>query len=240
MLGIKTALKNFDDQVTLKRVKKICEREFREQTAGKINERPIEFQFVFKQLTNFYPKTVLDVGTGLTALPHLMRNCGFMVTAIDNVRDYWPKGMINRHYHVIDDDVTNLKLKSKFDFITCISVLEHVIDHGAAVRNMISHLNPGGHLVLSFPYTHSKYVKNVYDLPSSEAKGKKMAFTTQSYSEKEVLSWISDGSAEIADQEFWQFFTGESWTCGERVVPPKKVSKNDLHQMSCLLIRKKP
>lgn len=238
-MGIKSALRKISDQVTAPLFEKIVEREFRSQSAGNINERPIEFGFVFKYLTQFYPKKVLDVGTGTTALPHLMRNCGFMVTAIDNVRDYWPSGMVNRHFHVIDDDITNTKLKEKFDFITCISVLEHVTQHQAAVKNMISLLNPGGHLILSFPFTNNTYVKNVYELPESSAKGKGMAFATQSYSQNEVASWLEDGKAEIVEQEYWNFFKGDFWTCGERIVPPKKVSKDERHQLSCLLIRKK-
>jgi hypothetical protein len=28
--------------------------------------------------------------------------CGFVVTAIDNVRDYWDHGMVNRHWTVLD------------------------------------------------------------------------------------------------------------------------------------------
>ena len=100
MFGIRTVVGKVKEQAVLYQVKKICEREFLSQTPGNINERPIEFSFVFKYLTRFYPKTILDVGTGLTSLPHLMRSCGFMVTAIDNVRDYWPKGMVNRHYYI--------------------------------------------------------------------------------------------------------------------------------------------
>ena len=240
MFGIKTALRNLDEYVTLNRVKKICAREFRNQTAGKINERPIEFRFIFKHLTEIYPTTVLDVGTGATALPHLIRNCGFVVTAIDNVRDYWPRGMVNRHFHVIDDDITNTHLQGKFDFISCVSVLEHVVNHEAAVRNMLSLLNPGGHLAMSFPYHHLKYVKNAYELPESEAKGKGLSFATQVFSAKQVESWLKDGSAEVVDQEFWRFFSGEFWTCGERIVPPAKVSQSEPHHLSCILIRKKP
>ena len=68
----------------------ICRTEFESQTFTRLNERPIEFSFIFRKLGETYPRTVLDVGTGTTALPHLMRNCGFLVTATDNVRDYWP------------------------------------------------------------------------------------------------------------------------------------------------------
>lgn len=104
----------------------ICRQEFESQSFKRFNERPIEFSFVFRKLGEIYPRTILDVGTGTTALPHLMRNCGCLVTAIDNIRDYWSSGMLNRHYHVIDDNITKTRLSSTFNLITCISVLEHI------------------------------------------------------------------------------------------------------------------
>jgi 2-polyprenyl-3-methyl-5-hydroxy-6-metoxy-1,4-benzoquinol methylase len=212
-------------------------REYKSQAFSGINERPVEFQFIFTQLVRTWPKTVLDVGTGMTALPHLMRNCGFLVTAVDNIRDYWTSGMINRHYHVINDDITRTHLMETFDFITCVSVLEHIRDHKAAVQSMFRLLNPGGHLALTFPYNENRYNENVYALPESSAK-EPFSFITQAYSRNEVNSWLSDNGAEIVEQEFWQFFTGEFWTCGKRILPPVRVGKDDKHQVSCLLIRK--
>ena len=59
----------------------VCKREFESQSFKRFNERPVEFGFVFRKLSELYPRTILDVGTGTTALPHVMRNCGFLVTA---------------------------------------------------------------------------------------------------------------------------------------------------------------
>lgn len=145
----------------------ICRREFESQTFIRFNERPVEFSFVFRKIGEIYPRKILDVGTGTTALPHLMRNCGSLVTATDNVRDYWPFGMVNRHFYVIDDDITATRLSDKFDLITCISVLEHIQKSDDAVRNMLSLLKSNGHLILTFPYNEKSYVRNVYKLPGS-------------------------------------------------------------------------
>lgn len=142
----------------------ICKQEFDSQHFKRFNERPIEFGFVFRKLGEIYPRMILDVGSGKTALPHLMRNCGFLVTAIDNVRDYWPSGMINRHYHIIDDDITDTHLSDTFDLITCISVMEHIHNFDDAIRNMFSLLKPKGYLLMTFPYNEENYVKNVYKL----------------------------------------------------------------------------
>jgi SAM-dependent methyltransferase len=216
--------------------RELCRREYENQRFLGTNERPIEFRFVFEQLTRLNPTTVLDVGTGTTALPHLMRNCGFMVTAIDNVRDYWPDGMVNRHYHVIDDDITESRLDTKFDFITCISVLEHIANHRAAMRSMLSLLKPGGHLAATFPYTERRYVDNVYKLAGA-GYGQDAPYICQVYSRAQVDSWCEANGATLACQEYWQCFTGELWTFGEPVRPHRQVSRDQLHQLSCVLLR---
>mgnify|MGYP003681945001 CR=1 FL=1 len=61
----------------------ICRYEFNNQSFIGFNERPVEYSFKFRSHKSLYPKKVLDVGTGKTALPHLMSTCGCLVTAID-------------------------------------------------------------------------------------------------------------------------------------------------------------
>ncbi len=216
----------------------LCKLEYSSQKFSQLNERPIEFGFVFKQITKIWPKTVLDVGTGKTALPYMMRNCGLLVTAVDNIKDYWEYGMVNRHYHVINDDIKNTKLNEKFDVITCISVLEHIDDHRAAMRSMSDLLNPGGHLILTCPYTDNEYSPNVYDIKESSVK-EKISFVTQSFSSNERDSWLQDSELDLVCDEYWQFFEGQFWTCGEMLSKPKLVSKNEKHQICCMLFKKK-
>lgn len=218
-------------------IQKICIDEFSNQKFTKFNERPAEFEFVFKQLTILYPKTILDVGTGTTALPHLMRNCGFLVSAIDNVRDYWRDGMLNRHYHIIDDDITNTRLQGRFDLITCISVLEHIENFNVAVKNMFSLLNPNGYLILTFPYNENSFTKNVYELDGSRY-GQEASYIAQAFSRTEVDQWARENSGCIKAQEYWQFWSGDNWTVGDQVIPPKKVSCEEKHQLSCLLLQR--
>jgi len=215
----------------------ICRREFENQTFMRFNERPIEFGFVFRKLEEIYPRTILDVGAGTTALPHLMRNCGFLVTATDNIHDYWPSGMNNRHYHVINDDITDTRLSDTFDLITCISVLEHIQKPDDAIRNMFSLLKPNGHLVLTFPYNEKSYVRNVYELPGS-SYGKGAPYITQSYSRSELERWLRENRGTILDQQYWQFWDGDHWTVGKQLIPPRRVTANDKHQLTCILMRK--
>jgi 2-polyprenyl-3-methyl-5-hydroxy-6-metoxy-1,4-benzoquinol methylase len=185
------------------------------------NERAIEYSFVFRQLGKYCPASILDVGTGLTALPKLMQACNFSITAIDNVKDYWPAGMINRHFLVQNDDITNTRLTSTFKCITCISTLEHIVEFDKAVSNMCNLLDSGGILIASFPYNEKRYCGNVYMLEESRA-AKNFPFITQSFSRVQVDKWCNDQNLSILEQEYWAFFEGEYWSTGERLDHPQK------------------
>lgn len=217
--------------------RRVVRREFEQQTFRRFNERPVELMFVFQKLAALYPKTILDVGTGTTALPQVLRSGGALVTAIDNIRDYWPGGMHNRHYHVIDDDICHTRLTGLFDFITCISVLEHVREPGLAVRSLCALLRPGGHLVLSFPYSEPTHVDNVYALPGS-SYGQSASYVTRSYCRTDLDRWLTPLDVDIVDQQYWRYWTGEFWTVGEQIIPPIQASATEPHQLSCLLIRR--
>lgn len=214
-----------------------CRHEFEEQEFLRFTERAVEFAFVFSKLAELYPRSVLDVGTGTTALPHLLRHCGCLVTATDNMRDYWPSGTVNRHWHVIDDDINSTRLSPGFDLITCVSVLEHIQTPDSAVHSMFSLLAPGGHLLMTFPYTEGSYVPNVYELPGS-SYGKDAAYVTQSYSRTELNRWLAADNGTIVEQEYWRFWDGDHWTVGGQVIPPRRVPVGDKHQLTCVLIRK--
>jgi SAM-dependent methyltransferase len=218
-------------------VKHICKSEFESQHFTCFNERAVEFSFVFKHLAQIYPRKVLDVGTGITALPNLIRNCGCLVTAIDHIKDYWPKGMFNRHYYIINDDITNTHLVEKFDLITCVSVLEHIEKSDLAIANMFKLLQSGGYLVLTFPYTENRYIKDVYTLNGS-SYGQNAPYICQSYSRANLNKWLEENNGELIDQELWRFWSGDYWTIGNQVVPPHKTTYKDNHQLTCVLIRK--
>ena len=173
------------------------------------NERCVEYRFVFEAITKTAPETVLDIGTGKTALPHLMQSCGLKVTATDNIYDYWSKsGMFNRHFYVIDDDITKSRLTQTFGMVTCISTLEHIAGFESAVENMARLLKPGGHLVLTCPYTENTYVDNVYQRPGSSVNPE-VTYICQSFCRVNVDRWLSQHRLTIVQQEYWQCFDGD-------------------------------
>lgn len=220
-------------------VRKITASESRYQSFSVHNERPLEYSFALKALAENRPKTVLDVGTGTTAWPHLLRNCGYVVTAIDNVRDYWPEGMVNRHWEVLDVDIVNPdgKLTDRYDAITCISVLEHIEQHAAAISNMAAVLKTGGILILTTPFSSHHPDPNVYLRPDA-LYGKDNPYICRSSSAAELEQWLSSGLT-VEKRELWKLFTGPVWATGERCAWEQASTEDDPHQLGCFLFRKK-
>ncbi|MCK5214101.1 MAG: class I SAM-dependent methyltransferase [Candidatus Omnitrophica bacterium] len=215
----------------------ILKREWKHPPVDSFNERSIELSFAFKCLYQVCPQKVIDVGTGYSALPSLLANCGFHTTAIDLIEGVSESGSMNYHYHIINDDITAPKIKEKFDVITCISVLEHIPDHHAALKGMFSLLNPDGCIILTTYFNENRYVDDVYKLPQS-GYGKDNRFICQIFSRKELDQWIGENSAKIVTQEYYQVFSGELWTFGERLKPPIQVRKDEKHHLTCLLLQK--
>lgn len=219
---------------------RICATESSNQTFQFHNERPIEYGFALRELAEHRPKSVLDVGTGTTAWPHILKNCGFMVTAIDNVADYWPEGMVNRHWTVRDVDILDpLELHERFGAVTCISTLEHIEDYMTAVRNMLALLEDGGRLILTCPYNHREFSANVYERPDA-LYGKEPSFggiICRSFSAKQMEEWLGLG-ATLEKRELWRLFSGPVWATGARIPWEKAESEDAPHQLGCFVLRK--
>lgn len=210
--------------------------ESRSYKFNKINERPIEYSFLLKHLCQIYPEHILDVGSGKSALPTLLANCGFKVTATDKKGIYWQSKYFNRHYHIIKDDVKNSKLTKKFDFINCISVLEHIPDYNKAVAGMFNLLKPNGYLLLSFPYNKDQYIPNVYELEGAGYGHN--SYICQVFSQKEVNNWLHRNNGKIVEQKYYKIFNGDFWTFGNRIYPPYQVDKEYNPHLTCVLIQK--
>jgi SAM-dependent methyltransferase len=209
------------------------------QSFRKHNERPQEFAFVFRAIGKLAPRSILDVGTGTTALPAMMASCGAVVTAIDNVTDYWPAGMVNRHWHVIDDDIQRTKLSKVFDMVTCISTLEHIKDYNAAVHNVMRLLRPGGCFVLTCPYTDREFVEDAYRAAGADPEMARLPYICRSYSRAQLDEWLR-GGAELVEAEYWRGWTGRHWATGSRIAPPEPSSREGDHNHACFLIRRTP
>ena len=197
-------------------------RTFEAQRFRGTNERPVEYAFAFRHLNELQPQTVLDVGTGRTAFPALLRTCGFVVTATDNIRDYWRRGMFNQHWHILDDDVMASKLPDDtFDAVACISVLEHIGDPLKAVTSMRRVLKPGGSLILTTPFG-AKPHPNVYSIAGSY--GVRLPYPCRQSSREDLNRWLALGF-RLHAEEYWNFFLQtDYWSCGPLMRPPQQTA----------------
>jgi SAM-dependent methyltransferase len=204
-----------------------------------VNERPMEYSFALDALVRHRAIKVLDVGPGITAWPALLANCGYEVTAIDKIESYWTGAFFNRHFHVMQDDITASRFgDGEFDAITCLSVLEHIVDNQTAMIEMCRLLRPGGVLILTGPYNETKYIDDAYRMPDA-GYGKDSPYICRVHSRQTVEAWLSDSPYEIADQTWWRVFTGPLWTQGERLHPPVESSREDSHHLSCITLVKR-
>ncbi len=215
----------------------VLRREEKQERLRRVNERPIEYAFALHWLARSTARDVLDIGTGQAAWPRVLADCGFQVRAIDQGGSYWSGGLFNRHFLVRADDITCPTTDRKFDFITCISVLEHIVDHTAAILGMYGLLRPTGRLVLTCPYNEREFVENVYLLPGA-GYGRSAPYICRVYSRREVDRWIEATGANLLQQELYTAFSGELWTFGERLVPPRLSSPSEPHHLTCIVLEK--
>jgi SAM-dependent methyltransferase len=197
-------------------------REYKKPPYDKINERAVEYSFVFKWLWRCNPKTVLDVGPGKSALPNLIASCGYKVTAIDQMVNYWGNKFYNRHFFVQKDDITNPKLESRFDVITCIGTLEHIKDYDLAISNMFRLLNRKGHLILTFPYNENEYVEEMWG---------DRRYISQTFCRENVDNWLETNHGIILDQKYYTLHSQ-----GKSIDIIQEVDSCDEHDLTCIII----
>jgi 2-polyprenyl-3-methyl-5-hydroxy-6-metoxy-1,4-benzoquinol methylase len=226
--------------VTVRRLLTACDQgrdrnEFQTQSLWSLNERPIEYGYVFRCINRLQPRTVLDTGTGESALASLVRTCGCPVTAIDNITDSWPAGVTNRDWHLLDHDSRQPPLTATFDLALCVSVIEHIDDPVGAMRGLARLVRPGGHVLVTTPYHERFGHPNVYTEPDSH--GRSEAYPCRQSTRADLNTWLECGFV-LRNQEWWRLFEHRYWSCGPVVRPPKHVTIVEHHQLTCLLLER--
>ena len=130
----------------------------REKTKWISSERIFENAYCIGNIYKTYPKNVLDIGCARSTIPLELATLGFQVTGVD-MRAY---PLTHSSFTFINGDFIDLKFDSKFDFIICVSVFEHV---GLGAYNekpdefkiktfaekIVNVLDTDGHLILTVP-----------------------------------------------------------------------------------------
>lgn len=202
-----------------------------------MNERPIEYGFALDCIAKTSPTSVLDVGSGHSSWPSLLYGCRLDVDAIDKIEGYWAS-LHNRHYPISKGDITQAPNDGKrYDIITCISVLEHIPDYKAAIRGMLARLRDGGHIVITVPFNNERFYEDVYK-EEEAGYGKDVDYICQVYTPDTLFKAVENHGGEILESRFYNVFEGGVWTFGNRIYPPRIVSKEKA-DLACLLIKKK-
>lgn len=208
-----------------------------------LNERSVEYAFVFSKLAARGTGTILDVGTGRSPFPALAELSGWRVLAVDNVIDYWPRGrlgvrwgLFNPYFHVRKVDMLRENV-GKFDIVTCISTFEHVTNRRGLFCAMAAALNPGGALLLTTPYREQGGVPNAYALPDSDAYGLNLPYGCMVMDRDELDALGLPNGLEIADIQYWRFYEGTFWSQGSQLPQGIRVGPESDHQIACIELR---
>ena len=112
-----------------------------------------------KYVDSLSSKTVLDVGAGLSPYKQSFQDLGFDYFSQD-FNMYLPSekspGLQNQEWnypkHDFVGDVLDIPETSKYDFVICTEVFEHVPDPVALLRKLSVLTNPGGYILVTVPF----------------------------------------------------------------------------------------
>ncbi len=104
----------------------------------------------FKNYTQNKPK-VLDVGSGLCVFLHEIKKQGWDTVALDPDPRNIAHAQGTAGVNAILGDLTQLKIKDRFDVITLNKVLEHIPDPVSALKQTQNILAPGGMVYIELP-----------------------------------------------------------------------------------------
>ena len=93
---------------------------------------------------------VLDVGAGAGAFSQRLTDAGYAVTALDIDPEKWLPQAIPFLKLNIDAGIV-ASVKTQFDAVCCLEVIEHVENSWNLLREIYTVLKPGGRLILSTP-----------------------------------------------------------------------------------------
>lgn len=196
-----------------------------------------QYAFALNALSRSRSQDVLDVGTGRSAWPALVASCGYRLTAVDEMKGYWGGRVTNRHFYLIQDDITTTKREEQYGIVTCLYSMQHILKHAAAVSNMARLLKPQGILILTFPYCEGCYVPNAYDLPDS-GYGQNSRYICQIFSRDTLNDWIRRTGLELIEQRYYRIFTGDFWSVGTHLRPPEEVTMDQPHHLTGVVLRR--
>ena len=203
------------------------QRIFEPETKG---VRAWEYGLLLKLLENknLQAKTILDAGTGGSLLPDFLVSLGAKVISLDTSSPMEPRIKSSSVKHVIGD-MTKLKYPDNyFDFVICVSAIEHVgslKNTKMAFSELLRVKKPTGLLYL----TTDVYLKNqtTDNWPGSPANSIKDAYIESDFNKifGKFLNWPYLKKKLISSPTFSNY-RGRFFTTIAIILPPKNPDLN--------------
>lgn len=107
-------------------------------------------------------KKVLEIGCSIGAMTNLLVEKGFEVWATDISKFAVQRARLltpQAHFSILDVQ-KKIQLKTLFDYVFCLEVVEHLEAPEKGIKNMYDALRKGGYLIMSTPYPYSWHYKD--------------------------------------------------------------------------------
>jgi len=105
-------------------------------------------------------RSVLDVGCASGYLAAILASCGYRVTGIDAPAAATAAFPESVEFITADLDAGLPRLTTRFDYIICADVLEHLKQPARMLRDLPPLLAPGGRLIASLPNSGHAYFRS--------------------------------------------------------------------------------
>ena len=125
------------------------------------------------------------------------------MTAIDNVSDYWPAGMTNRHWPVMDVDITKPdNFTDTFDATTCVSGIRTHPEPSRSDAPDYRTSEAGRFVDRHVPLQCARTVcEDVCRRPDVERTGPPHPYICQSFAADNLQTWLDLGLTLVASED---------------------------------------
>jgi 2-polyprenyl-3-methyl-5-hydroxy-6-metoxy-1,4-benzoquinol methylase len=120
---------------------------------------------IYEQVSKMVVGSVADIGCGTGFGTHLLSRNADFVTGYEidpTAMEFADRAFSNGNINFCKADITEGRIKKRFDFVVMIDVIEHIRHAELAVANCKTILFTGGSLICSTPNRLSRYRKSEY------------------------------------------------------------------------------
>jgi len=174
------------------------------------NDRKVEgHDWIFNSLPHAIKQgsEILDCGCGTGEISCFLSKYGNVIgidlSAVSIMKAQELMGDLKiKNIYFKTEDLTNLKLKQKFDYIFCIGVLHHISNYDLAITNLQKLMRKDSLMVISVYNKHSWYLHKLFKMKLSKTRYMDVYHCPYEnrYSEKEFKEKLEGFGFEVIGQ----------------------------------------